>query len=53
MPVTGIEVPTAGVAGLNLTKVEPDSAYARVLNDIALLPYRDIRRLIGVKRRTS
>src|SRR2546427_516969 len=38
-PVTGIEVPTDGVAGLNDTKVEPDSAYACLKIVIAALSY--------------
>src|SRR5436190_24232587 len=49
-PAMGTKVPTDGVAGSNDTKVEPDSAYACVLNDIALLPYRGVRHLIGVPR---
>jgi hypothetical protein len=44
-PVTGIEVPSAGPAGLNDTKVgknEPDRAYV-----IARFSYRCGRRLAG------
>jgi hypothetical protein len=44
-PVTGIEVPTDGVAGLNDTKVEPDSAYACLKIVIVAFSYRGVRRL--------